>query len=481
MRARAIADAVATVLKAQRLSADSTLVVAEDLRSVCHLINLWVTEALAVPVAGQPKQHWPRLPLLETVATLATQVTRAAKWRSLLTAMQPRDAAHLVEAAQLGDVDDAAAAQATATPVGVVTHAITRWSSAFSALKRALPLRPALAQLARTERDSLPQLSDGDWSALEQLLMLLQPFAAATAELRRDPHRAVARAWRWLVCLRRACQHPLTEQFCDAVKVVRDSLLRSLREEDELKVDDVVRAVTLADPTEKVRVSVCMGVRACACVGVCSETRTLRNVPDIVWCARLQSLWWLTAPEDAAETARAWAALSAVIERNERRIAQGKAPPEVHAAVSACTAAGAAGAGAGAGADVAGGAEEEEEQYVDLGPLAARPPKRPKHAAAVPTVAEEVEAYRRSLPPGAGVSILVWWSTNEALFPRVARWARVALATPASAAPPERVFARMNVAVERQTDRLEPDRVRRRIFTRHNLPLLLPAEGNGTQ
>ena len=120
-------------------------------------------------------------------------------------------------------------------------------------------------------------------------------------------------------------------------------------------------------------------------------------------------------------------------------------------------------------------AVSDSEDDVDVG-LMPRAPKRARIAGPHrSSVAEEVEQYRKAHPPPRGVNGLAWWAANEPLYPRVARWARILLAIPASSAPSERVFSKVNIVVEKRTNRLLPRRAEQRVLLKHNMPVVDPA------
>ena len=66
------------------------------------------------------------------------------------------------------------------------------------------------------------------------------------------------------------------------------------------------------------------------------------------------------------------------------------------------------------------------------------------------------------------VEPLVWWRQKEPRFPRVARLAKKYLALPASSAPSERMFSKMNAVVDKRRASLDPDRVERIVFIKQN-------------
>jgi hypothetical protein len=82
------------------------------------------------------------------------------------------------------------------------------------------------------------------------------------------------------------------------------------------------------------------------------------------------------------------------------------------------------------------------------------------------SIADEVDRYFDE--NGAADDPLAWWKRKEALFPRLARLARKYLALPASSAPSERIFSKMNAVVDKRRASLDSDRVERLVFIKEN-------------
>jgi len=106
---------------------------------------------------------------------------------------------------------------------------------------------------------------------------------------------------------------------------------------------------------------------------------------------------------------------------------------------------------------------------MDLDLLA--PPVAPD---AVDVLALEVTRYR-STPECDGKQELplVWWKRHSTIFPHISRLARRYLALPASSAPSERVFSRLNVTVTARRASLLPEKVERLILVHENRKLML--------
>jgi hypothetical protein len=65
---------------------------------------------------------------------------------------------------------------------------------------------------------------------------------------------------------------------------------------------------------------------------------------------------------------------------------------------------------------------------------------------------------------------LDWWKVNEPTFPILAKLARRLLALPASSAPSERVFSKVNEVVNKRRNRLEPSTSEKIVFLQRALP-----------
>lgn len=218
-----------------------------------------VTKALKVEEAGKPLKDWKELPLLVTVKTLVARIKRSA---SLCDRLQSLQKAELDLGEDGGEQDQDADNPALLHPLSLVNYVITRWSSAFYMMQRVVKLRRFIAVLL-AEDPGLPQLSAADWTTLEELLLLLGPFAKATKELEGDKYPTLPRVWMWLHRLRDVCNNPRLATFSATTRAVRDGLLREMdddRDNGGIKVDDMLRAAAAADPTTKV----CVPGAACA-------------------------------------------------------------------------------------------------------------------------------------------------------------------------------------------------------------------------
>jgi hypothetical protein len=121
-------------------------------------------------------------------------------------------------------------------------------------------------------------------------------------------------------------------------------------------------------------------------------------------------------------------------------------------------------------AEAAEGEEEEEEAEISTVPLLSAlltTQKKRKGERRTSTVADEVNRYLDE-DSTEDDDPLAWWKQKEPLYSRVARLARKYLALPASSAPSERIFSKMNVVVDKRRASLDPDRVERMVFIKEN-------------
>lgn len=84
---------------------------------------------------------------------------------------------------------------------------------------------------------------------------------------------------------------------------------------------------------------------------------------------------------------------------------------------------------------------------------------------------EEIKAYRAlNIGPEAidDVNPLDWWKQHEPHFPTLAKAARRFLCIPASSAPSERVFSKVNSVVTKRRASLLPEKVEKLVFLKHN-------------
>lgn len=212
-----------------------------------------VTEALLQPDGDKPKSQLKEIPLLQAIKKIVATVSHSTLLRARLLELQQAAAA----ADDLRDRDggdDGEQEEAQSRPLNLVKYVITRWSSAFYMMERALKLRPHLDHLAR--ESVVLGLTPDEWTSVAQLLRILRPFAKATKELEGDSYPTMPKVWRYLVLLKRLCMHPSIDGFNEDVRTVRDRLLAAMDEtapDADIKVDDLLRSAAIADPSEKVR------------------------------------------------------------------------------------------------------------------------------------------------------------------------------------------------------------------------------------
>lgn len=90
----------------------------------------------------------------------------------------------------------------------------------------------------------------------------------------------------------------------------------------------------------------------------------------------------------------------------------------------------------------------------------------------VHTLDNEIQSYKAQRV--GAVDPLEWWKVNETTFPTLALLAKRYLCIPASSAPCERVFSKINVVIAKRRARLLPERAEQIVFIQHNMAVLFP-------
>lgn len=81
--------------------------------------------------------------------------------------------------------------------------------------------------------------------------------------------------------------------------------------------------------------------------------------------------------------------------------------------------------------------------------------------------------YRRTPGCDSSENPLTWWRRNEKTFPTLARAAKRFLAIPASSAPSERAFSKINIVIDKRRASLLPENADKLCFLKHNCTLNL--------
>ncbi len=137
-------------------------------------------------------------------------------------------------------------------PLKAVTHAVTRWSSAYLMLRQLRCLRVPLIDMLKRDLVDI----EIDWKSVDGLCRLLGPFHVATQDLQGGTRPTMSRLWEHLTILRWTCEdlEGLFAQFPAEVQHTRERLLHEMNQDSAfLNVDDFVRICTVVDPTRKVR------------------------------------------------------------------------------------------------------------------------------------------------------------------------------------------------------------------------------------
>ena len=65
-----------------------------------------------------------------------------------------------------------------------------------------------------------------------------------------------------------------------------------------------------------------------------------------------------------------------------------------------------------------------------------------------------------------------WWRSHETKFPTLAILAKRVLSIPASSAPSERVFSKVNEVVDKRRNRMDPETSEKLVFLQKSIPVL---------
>ena len=87
-------------------------------------------------------------------------------------------------------------------------------------------------------------------------------------------------------------------------------------------------------------------------------------------------------------------------------------------------------------------------------------------------VAIEIERYRKKSRISLTDSPFAWWNGNKCDFPRLARLARIYLATPPTSVPSEQLFSSASIIYTPRRNRLSGEKAEKLLFLKYNLCLL---------
>jgi len=85
---------------------------------------------------------------------------------------------------------------------------------------------------------------------------------------------------------------------------------------------------------------------------------------------------------------------------------------------------------------------------------------------------EELSLYRSFPEEDPKSNPYEWWRNYEGKLPRLALLARMYLCLPASSAPSERVFSRLQVTVSKKRARLKAGKVEKMVMISKNRPII---------
>ena len=297
----------------------------------------------------------------------------------------------------------------------------TRWSSTYMMLKRLLELRKHVTFVISRAKDQKMRdkaLTPQEWKDVQQLVLLLGPFAEAVRHWEGQHYVTISIVWPIVSVLfdfilgKREGRENLTDwtTFSPSVLAVRSKLFSLMQQQKYFEnITPLMAIATILDPRFK-------------------------NLPFAV--NRLNAQEWARA----------------IVQDAMNHLPEPPAPAPRPAAAAAAAASNAANAG----------------------------PALNIFGNEAPSTENELASYLSAPQANRQVNPLDWWKTQQTVYPRLAKLAKRYLATPASSAPSERVFSSMNIVISKTRSRLLPERSEALIFLKYNRQLLMLYNGTRT-
>jgi hypothetical protein len=416
-------DGAANIIKAvKELQKDD--VIEEGQRCVCHNMHLVVCAALDDPDAK---------PLVTKARAIANLFKNSQIFRDALSKAQRDRYVAQQAAAPLEEVERALDAlgdiileQTSAPrPKKALMDCVTRWWSCWRMLVRLCEIREDISNIMNSTGKNADNLTDSQWQDLALMCKILRPFADVIKGWEGEKYVTLSRVWPFAWSLQQALEKNLlngtnikaadrlpswstvTQAKFPASYALRRALRSELAKEDRFgRISLVMKLATALDPRTK-------------------DLDTFGDEQlDLIRDALIDAVQGLLPPSS----------------------------PEAE-----------------------GGDEEEEEvEGEEENPvgildalLTAQKKKRRRAKKSSSSVEDEVARYLEE-DSTDDPDPLHWWKQKEYLFPRIARLARKYLALPASSAPSERIFSKMNVVCDKRRASLDPERVERMVFIKEN-------------
>jgi hypothetical protein len=142
----------------------------------------------------------------------------------------------------------------SAHPLKMISHVVTRWSSAYMMMERIWRLRVPLYGMLKNELAEMNLAID--FRVVKAFVDLLEPYFSATQELQGEKYPTMPRVWEALTLLlwhTEEMEERVSAAHLAEVNTVRRALLREMEgDSNYIPVTDFLRICTVVDPTKKV-------------------------------------------------------------------------------------------------------------------------------------------------------------------------------------------------------------------------------------
>ena len=437
-----VTDAAANMLASGRMLRESDMI-DESMRCACHTFHLCVTHAL---------DHRELEPLISKCKASVNAITNSANIAESFRKFQLAEHSEYKQAVDLYG-DDSPEAEvhddySAPRPGKLSKDVATRWSSTLKMLTRLLQLRRAV-NFALNEHDK-DLFSNAEWDLITEIIEVLTPFADAVRELEGEQYPTLSLLLPYLCMIikfldgspnARAAGNPSRydnqgRPFWPAFKPEAVNLKQRLR--DELGVAG--RYDTLHDATK-------------LAMAIDPRFKSLGLIPG----PALRASIWTLLEKTTLEMAKQKRDRDAAVRPPDGAADPNPEPPAPNPEQPPAP------RGFNLHAQMEAALNEERDPAAD-------PPD--PDAVLLAKVKHEIEEFQRLPRQDRKESPLEWWKTHHKELPLLSQVALRYLCIPASSAPSERVFSKVNLVATKTRNRLDPERIEALVFLRHNHQLL---------
>jgi hypothetical protein len=405
-------DAAANILKCCK-TLEETDVIEESVRCFCHTCQLSVKTALDETES------------IQAILTAARAIVRFAKTSNIAAEALRRLQSDEKEAEDLAEEAapvDQSHPKYENRPLKLLQDVVTRWSSTHTMCARLVKLKRFVTQLLDELKPELA-LSPRQWQQLHELCQVLQPCADAIKFLEGEKYPTLSSVIPTVLMLRALLDGKTAAQpnmpdysgFTAEVNQVRRRILAEMAVPGRFdSFSRAARFACLLDP-------------------------------------RYKALSFIAPPD--RETM--WESLLQYCATHFPPPPPPPAPPLPHSLT------------------VQPSAADAPSLYTPLSFVSLLHHSLQTSAIEDQSLTAEFFAYRRTPGCDSSENPLTWWRRNEKTFPTLARAAKRFLAIPASSAPSERAFSKINIVIDKRRASLLPENADKLCFLKHNCTLNL--------